>query len=239
MSRALVVLIAAAALAGCCSLDKETPFILEIPHVNGPFVIDGILDEACYREHAPLTAFVVAGDSARAAPPSKAWVLWNDMHFVCAFECADTTPAHCAPSDNEHDVDAQDRVELFLWNGDPNAAYHCIEAAPGGAVHDYAARFYRQFDSAWSPSGGWMCHAAPTPGGYSVEMALPKAAIEAMGILLQAGHLFRIGLFRADFDTLNGTPTWITWIDHGRVPNFHVAESFGHARLSLPVRKTD
>lgn len=238
MSRTCVVLMAAAVLTGCCSLPKEAPMTLEIPHETGPFVIDGVLDEVCYREHPPLTAFVVAGDPARTAPSTKAWLFWNETHLVCAFECADTTPADCGPSDNEHDVDGQDRAEIFLWTGDPSAAYHCIEAAPGGAVHDYAARFYRRFDSAWSPGGGWMCHAVRSPRGYSVEMALPKVAIEAMGIRMQACHLFRIGLFRADFDTLNGTPTWITWIDHGRDPDFHVAESFGHARLSPPARKT-
>ncbi len=232
MLRCFGCLTAILVLMGCSSLPRDATKTLQIPHVSAPFTVDGKLDEACYRQHAPLTAFVVAGDHARVAPPTRAWVFWNEEKIVCAFECADATPAFAAPTDNERDVDGQDRAEVFLWNGDPNATYYCIEAAPGGAVHDYAARFYRHFDSSWSPGNGWICEAALTATGYTVEMAIPKAVLEAMGLQLRAGYQFRIGLFRADFDVLNGQPTWITWIDHGREPDFHLAESFGTARLN-------
>ncbi len=52
-----------------------------------------------------------------------------------------------------------------------------------------------------------------------------------MGEKLVDGRQFRCGLFRADFDKLNGEPTWITWVDHEGEPDFHVAESFGIAEL--------
>lgn len=73
--------------------------------------------------------------------------------------------------------------------------------------------------------------------GYAVELILPKAAIEAMGLKLESGACFKVGLFRADFDKLNGQPTWITWVDHGREPDFYTADSFGTALLKAPPSK--
>ncbi|MBI3119675.1 MAG: hypothetical protein HYZ00_13355, partial [Candidatus Hydrogenedentes bacterium] len=144
----------------------------------------------------------------------------------------ESTPAWAAPVANERDVDGQDRAELFLWTGNDKGTYFCIEAAPGNAVHDYAAQFYRRFDDAWSPGNGAECRASLTPTGYHVEMILPKAAIVAMGLKLEPGQCFRMGLFRADYDRYSGQPTWITWVDRDSAsPDFHVAESFGTAKL--------
>ncbi len=189
--------------------------------------VDGNLNEACYQQIAPLEAFVMANDNSREVPSTKAWVFWSDSGLSFAFECVDDTPARTAPTSNEREVNGQDRVELFLWNGDPTAEYYCIEVASSGAVHDYKARFYREFDHSWAPAGGWSYQVTRTDDGYVLEANLPKAAIEAMGGSLAAGETTRIGLFRADFDTLNGEPSWITWIDYGGEPDFHVADSFG------------
>lgn len=220
------------AVTGCATAPQPAPNTLRIPYLAASITADGNLDEDCYRNFAPLTAFSVASVPARTAPPTKAWLFWNEKQFICAFACEDATPAWAPPKTSERDVDGQDRAELFLWNGNENGAYFCIEAAPKNAVHDYQARFYRQFDDTWSPAGG-TCRAALTPAGYTVEMVLPKAAMQAMGLKLSPGTRFRLGLFRADYDRYSGEPLWITWIDKGQgSPDFHVAESFGTAQLT-------
>jgi len=237
MTRLMICLVIALAVMGCATYTHEPPNLLRVPYLSDLITADGNFDEACYAQHAPLTSFVVAADHVRKPPLTKAWLFWNDQGLVCSFQCADSTPAWAKPDANEREVDGQDRVELFLWNGKPGGPYFCIEAAPAGAIHDYEARFYRKFDDTWSPVGEWMHKAALTPGGYAVEMLIPKSAIEAMGLKVESGSRFKIGLFRADFDTLNGQPTWITWIDHGREPDFHTADSFGAALLMAPSAK--
>ncbi|HOH29140.1 MAG TPA: carbohydrate-binding family 9-like protein [Candidatus Hydrogenedentes bacterium] len=228
-----VIAVAVTFAAGCALHPPEIAPLLEIPRIEEEVRVDGILDESCYRSHPPFENFVVAGNPARQAPSTHAWLFWNEETLVCAFVCEDTSPAWMPPSLNEREVDPQDRVELFIWRDEAAPVYACIEAAPGGAVHDYAARFYRKFDDRWSPAGGWARQAKIDPSGYSIEMALPRAAMEAMGVTLASGVRFRLGLFRADYDVLDGTPVWITWVDHGREPDFHVADSFGTAVLSL------
>jgi len=233
-------LVMALAVVGCATYRYEPAKLYRVPYMSDLIKADGNLDEECYRKHAPLTSFVVAADPTRKPPPTKAWLFWNEHSLVCAFECVDSTPAWAVPAADERNVDGQDRAEFFLWTGDSKGPYFCIEAAPGGAIHDYQARFYRKFDDGWfpaaagSPAGGWAHKAVLTPGGYTVEMIIPKSAIEAMGLKLGPGARFKIGLFRADYDKFNGRPTWITWVDHGREPDFHTADSFGTALLMAP-----
>ncbi len=223
----------AVAVSGCAGLHHDTAGFVRVPRATAEIQVDGKLDEACYRECAPLTAFVVAGEPARIAPEeTRAWLFWSEDRLVCAFECGDATPAWAPPNANERDVDGQDRCELFLWAGDAKGPYYCIEAAPGGAVHDYRAHFYRKFDDAWSAERE-NCRASWTPTGYVVEMAVSKKALDAMGLRLETGARFRAGLFRADYDKYCGEPTWITWIDRPHAPaDFHVAESFGTLELA-------
>ncbi len=167
-----------------------------------------------------------------AEPPStKAWLFWSEDFLYLAFDCIDSTPAIAPPTKNEKDVDGQDRVELFIWSGNPEDTYYCFEIAGEGALHDYSAQFYRKMDTGWSSIPEFDYQVLPNETGYTVEARIAKGALAKMGRSLAVGSQFRIGLFRADYDKLNGTPTWITWIDYGGKPDFHIEASFGAAEL--------
>jgi len=199
-----------------------------------PPCIDGRLDESCYRNTPALQSFVIAGNPSQLPSPTKAWLFWNSENLILAFDCQDTAIIAKEPSGNERDVDGQDRVELFLWSGNPRDTYYCIEIAARGAVHDYSCRFYRQFDSTWSYSG-WRHDVTQTPQGYQVEVSISRGALQQCGLDLKPGRRMRAGLFRADFVSAqpNAEPRWITWVDAPiPKPDFHVAESFGQCRLS-------
>lgn len=230
-------LLACAALECACMGCQTTP-VLDLPLCAGPFETDGRLDEPIYQTVAPLTDFTVAGQPDKSPASTQAWVFWNPDELVFAFRCEDATPVAKRSSVNENDVDPQDRVELFLWSGKPNDTYYCLEIAPLGAVHDYAARFYRQFDNTWSPAG-WRFAAVPVANGYCVEAALSREALRQCGFELEPNACFRAGLFRADFASWDAAcaPDWICWVDaRTPQPDFHVAESFGVFRLSNAKR---
>lgn len=210
--------------AGCQTLDT-----LDVPRCDTPFVIDGNLDETCYTDTAPLEKFIIADRVEEKPAPTKAWAFWSPEALVVAFDCTDATPISRDPSANENDVDPQDRGELFLWSGDAQDTYYCFEIAPRGAVHDYAARFYRKFDNTWTPSD-WAFATRETPEGYRVEFRIGRAAMEQCGFRLEPRARLRAGLFRADFHSAEpeATPDWISWVDaHTPQPDFHVAEAFG------------
>ncbi|MHB8521399.1 MAG: carbohydrate-binding family 9-like protein [Limisphaerales bacterium] len=212
--------------------------VLKVPEWPGRVTVDGKLNEACYRTPPSVARFVVAGNPAQQPQATKAWLFWQPERLIFAFECEDADIVAPPPSRKEHDVDLQDRVELFLWSGRKPDAYYCLEIGALGAVHDYRARFYRRFDDAWSPATGEYA-VSRSAHGYRVEGALSRAAIEAMGFHLEAGARWRVGLFRADFSSRSerSQPTWITWVDAATPqPDFHVPESFGEIVL-VPARK--
>lgn len=204
---------------------------LSVPHVTEDIIIDGVLNETCYGQWQPLTAFTNVSNRMSPVPATRFWAFWSKDHFILAFECCDPLIAATPPAGREHDVDVQDRVEWFLWSGRAADPYYCFEIAPLGAVHDYKARFYRMFDSAWTPQG-FTCKTRLTKTGYCVEASVSREGLAELGFTLEQGQTWRSGLFRADFDRLGGTPTWITWRDaQTKKPDFHVANAFGIFRL--------
>jgi hypothetical protein len=234
----VIMLLCALWMTNKCHAADDPP-VLNVTQLSGEIHLDGKLDEACYKQPPTVADFVVAGAPASHPQPTRAWLFWQPERLVFAFEVVDQQIVAAGPSQQEHDVDAQDRVELFLWSGRKTDTYYCIEVGARGAVHDYAARFYREFDDAWAPAALQVA-VTRTRSGYCVEAELPRAAVEAAGFALRAGEQLRGGLFRADFQPAQPDhPTWICWVDaRGPKPDFHVAESFGTIRLVDRTERT-
>jgi hypothetical protein len=202
-----------------------------VPQTEEQISIDGQLDEPLYKAK-PFAALTIAGERCKVTSSTEVWSAWDGEHLVIAFRCEDKTLAGAAASGSERDLDGQDRVEIFVWDGEPNSGYYCIEIGRKGAVHDYSARFYRKFDDSWSVAQGCEIRAVDSPSGYVVETKISKRALLSMIDQSDSDAPFWLGLFRADFDDLNGNPTWITWRDHGGVPDFHIPAAFKKVRLA-------
>ena len=227
-NRYRVVVILCGVLFLAAAKPNHTAQLLAVPEWSGALKVDGNLDELCYRSALPLTNFVVAGQPGKQPPRTRAWLFWNVERLLFAFECEDDKIIAAPPSKDERDVDGQDRVEIFFWSGRTADSYACFEIGARGAVHDYQARFYRKFDSAWKPEG-WTYATSLTAKGYRVEGEISRRAMKQLGFDLKPGARIRAGLFRADFSSIRADeePLWITWVDAaGPKPDFHVAESF-------------
>ena len=238
----------ALALAACCGMaaracGDDATSRLVVPFTSAEIRVDGKLDEACYQTPPQVETFAIAGQPNRQPPKTKAWLFWQRDRLIFAFDCEEADIVAAPPSSNKHDVNHQDRVELYLWSGRAEDTYYCIEIAAAGALHDYAARFHRRFDDDWSLVGLKFA-AARTAQGYRVEGTIPQAALAKMGFRLEPGDPWRLGLFRAAFASSDAAvvappavgpavePTWITWVDaKGPQPDFHVPESFGICTL--------
>ena len=110
----------AAVLLASCAHAPSTPerAALRVPCLVGRVAVDGRLGEACYRQFAPVTDFKVASHPDAVAPETKAWLFRNETEFWFAFAVRDDAIVAAPPSRDEHAVDTQDRVELFLWPED-------------------------------------------------------------------------------------------------------------------------
>jgi hypothetical protein len=135
----------------------------------------------------------------------------------------------------ESTLDREDRVEIFFARDAALERYFCLEIDPLGRVHDYAASYYRKFDSAWKCAGlqaAGRIHA----GGYTVEASIPlKTLSEMLGHPVAAGTTLRVGIFRAEFRKSalgDADDNWLSWIKPAApAPDFHVPSAFADWRV--------
>src|SRR5579872_1874869 len=120
-------ILAVVLLAGCMSATRPSPSLAVVPRMHESVVIDGKLSEPCYASAPLVSEFVVAGAPTASPQPTRAWIFWDSERLVFAFDVKDADIVAAAESGREHDVDAQDRVELFLWSGRTNDTYYCME----------------------------------------------------------------------------------------------------------------
>ncbi len=220
-------------LTACAHVPRDPVIALGIMRLTEPLQVDGRLDEPCYQRVIPVTDFKVASQPGAEARPTRAWLQWNEAGLWFAFVAQDTTLMAAPPTGDEHAVDAQDRIEIFLWPQD-SRRYFCLEIAPDGAVHDYAARIYRQFEDSWAPAGARVA-SRRTPDGYAVEGFLPATALHAMGVRSwKSGTRLHLGLYRADFrPEAPDDPIWLTWVEPNLPkPDFHVRATFAPVGLA-------
>lgn len=214
--------------------DAGLYLILAVP--SDGLVIDGRLDEPAWKQARAMTDFSAPWSPV---PPQKtefrAFTDKQTLYF--AFVVADDNLVLAQPYRGELTLDQEDRVELYFANDDKLARYWCLEIDAAGRVHDFAAKFDRDFDHTWDCPG---LKVAATRGqnGYTVEGSMPLASLAAMGLgPIRPGTTIVGGLFRADFKPSQQRPghieeTWITWIDPKTArATFHVPAAYGRFRF--------
>ncbi len=200
-----------------------------IPKLQQEIVIDGKLEEECYKNTQPVERFTVAGHPEQEAPTTQAWVFWNEEKMVFTFNCADENIAAKPRSWDEMAVAPQDRVEFYLWSGNEEDQFISFEIAPLGASLEYRTKYYRFFNFGWTPETLNFA-VSLTDEGYCMEAELFAEDLAQAKIPLDGGARFRAGLFRSQVEDLakNEEPTWITWIDASEpFPDFHIPRSVG------------
>ena len=196
--------------------------------------IDGRLSEPQWDGAESIRSFSFPW-SPRPAPATE-FRAWADAdHVYFGFTVEDDDLVVETPFDGESTLDREDRVEIFFACDEALNRYYCIEIDPLGRVHDYAAKHYRQFDSAWKCPG---LRTAGTrgPRGYTVEAAVPFATLnDLLGRITGPGAALRVGLFRAEFRSGalgDAADNWITWVTPATTePDFHVPSAFRRWRI--------
>jgi hypothetical protein len=217
------------AATGCAStMCPATYDVYYLPQAE--INIDGSLDEPDWKKARCERDFSFPWE-AKAAPATEFRSLFDDEFFYFSFRVHDEDVVVEKKFDAESVVDREDRVEIFFARGDKLKEYFCLEVDPLGRIHDYAASYYRKFDSSWS-CRGIRTAGSITKQGYSIEGSIPLRTLETLGLPSQgSGHMLRAGLFRAEFN--HGPESapeahWISWIDPGtEQPDFHVPGAFG------------
>jgi hypothetical protein len=227
---AFILLFSAAGCAGeRCPRSYEVQYLPRVK-IN----IDGIINESSWEKAASEKDFIFSWEQ-RQAPPTVFRAFCDDEFFYFCFQVHDEDPVFEEKFESESVVDVEDRVEIFFTCDAELKEYYCLEVDPLGRVHDYAACYYRKFDSTWD-CAGLRTAASITKAGYEVEGLIPLKTLDGLGLpSLHSGGILITGLFRAEFSRGQGTELeqhWISWVDLNKYkPDFHIPEAFGCMRM--------
>ncbi len=194
--------------------DWPAPATFDVPRAAAPPTIDGKLTDAAWERALVLTGVYPFGSTERRDEPETTWRLsWDADHLYLAFECQDTNLL--APElKRDAPVFAHDCVELFLLPRFETGVYWELVIGPGGSIYDALHVKYRD---RWGRYGrpeldieglqvatrvrGTPNDPSDTDEGYTVEVALPRAALpEYAHAPLAAGQTLHAMLVRLDKD---------------------------------------
>lgn len=168
---------------------------VEATRTASPPLVDGRLDEACWRTARPTTQFTVANSTRPAKIGTTAYVLYDDSALYFGLKCHEPNPKDILPRDvpfDNSDVFRGDCVEIML---DPrqsmNDYYHFGINVSGARCDRSVTQSGHVGDSHWN--GRWDAKTFVGSDFWSCEVAIP---FFTLGITPDVGSTWRINLCR-------------------------------------------
>lgn len=205
---------------------------LVAPRLSAPPVIDGDLSDACWADAAVLKSFWLAGTTGTAEDQTIAWVGFDKDNLYVAYACVDkkVTGAGSFPRDDRH-IWQNDGVEVHLSpTRDPGKFFQFIVGA-GGSQFDRDCSLEKYPDQvAWNAQ--WQSAVKQQPFGYTVEIAIPLAAIlDLKQYDVDRGTWWTVKLTRSDFGDHGGVRL-SSWTRMGQ----HTSDHFSQGDLYFEDR---
>jgi len=211
-------------------MDNTTIKSYKVHRVSeGDISLTGDGNSIGWRQAACLDDFSYPWEKSR--PRRTSFKAVHDERWVYfLFDVEDSNAYADTAMGNKLDVIDSARVEIFFRQDEQLSPYYCLEIDAVGRVLDYKGHHHRQFDFAWSwPANGLNVAARRSENEYTVEIAISKQSLHALGLL--SGSLLQAGLFRAECThTVNAREhmRWISWVKPAAdTPDFHIPSSFG------------
>jgi hypothetical protein len=235
---AVLFLLVVSIFANADKLSKDLYFVKKI---NTDILVDGMLNDASWREANILTKEIKARWTSGITPHTRFQALWNDDFLYFAFYAEDNEIILVNSILREQDIGQEDRVELFfttgtidqpiIENSDSLPEYYGIEIDAKGRVLDFSAKYYRKFNSNWNMKGLEVV-SYHDKNGYLIEGKISLSTLKDLD-LINKNNEMSVGVFRGDFTKKSHENVrWISWIDpETSQPDFHVSKAFGRFLL--------
>ena len=226
--RLFATICSALALAG--SLAAEPPFY-RAAHTLDTITVDGRLDELTWDALPRVERFVdIRRPDAADSAYTRATMAWDDRAFYFAFVALDDTPWNKMLERDAH-LWEQEVVEVFLDPDGDGRDYAELEVSPHNVVVDLlipAPGAVPADEAAKWNIAGLETAVVKQARGWTVEIAIPWAALEAAGVdgKPKIGDRWRVGLYRIErpLDAPQNAEL-MAWSPTER--NFHEPDKFG------------
>ena len=90
--------------------------ILQIPKTKNPPVIDGKINDTCWKNAAVVTGFLLSTSAGPATEQTKAYLCYDNTNLYIAFKCMESQIGEIKANIKKHDgaVCEDDCIEIFL-----------------------------------------------------------------------------------------------------------------------------
>ncbi len=152
--------------------------------VDAPLRIDGVLDEAAYRDLTPLSDFI-QNDPIEGAPATErtdVWLLFDDEHVYVVARCWETRPDLRIASEMRRDNIRIVRDDNFAWSFDPFYSRRngmLFEVSAVGGRLDAELTNESQVNTDWNPV--YDVSVGEFDGGWVMEAAIPFKSLRYRG----------------------------------------------------------
>ena len=205
--------------AGTEKTENLSPYVF-IPEIKTAPVLDGNLDEECWKNAARLAPFMLLNSDKRAENQTEAYIAHDDKNLYIAARCyAKVLDADLQMLDKfkaekkERDsgVFSDDSIEIFIAP-DKKQYFHFAANSLGTQYDGIAA------ENSWN--GEWTARASVKEKFWEIEIAIPFSEIK-----MSSGQSFYINICRNE-KADNEYSSWVL-LDSG----FHSPEKFGKAEI--------
>jgi hypothetical protein len=180
LTRACLIAAAALAVLSAPAAAKEEPRALDVRPTAVPPVIDGVLDDAAWRDAAHSDAFrqVYPGEGTDPSERTEFWVTYDADHLYVAVRCHDSAGlagirAYSMQHDQDNGSDDLVRIVFDSFHRQSDGYYFGLTAA--GAEHDGLVQNKEEPNNQWD--GLWTGKVTRDAGGWSAEFAIPTKSI--------------------------------------------------------------
>jgi len=145
-----------------------------IPAAKAPPKIDGVLDDACWKQSKPIEMRLLDGDTRKPTHPTRARLAASEKALYVGFRCTDPDIGQLVTRKRPHDANVweDDSVEVFLKCGaDASRQYYHVIINPDACVLD-------DFAGGKEWDGKIQTAVHRDKGYWSVEIVLPFSKMD-------------------------------------------------------------
>lgn len=161
---------------------------------DAPLVVDGILNDACWRKVKAVTNFLQLGSDKPAHHQSFGYVCYDDAHLYVGMKCLMPKGPRPVGEVRPHDsnIFCDEGVEIMLDPGLSRSNHYQIAVNAYGSVFDCMRLHEARIEElSWNSKAKTATHHGD--GYWSVEVAIPFRSLAAPA---QAGRAWGINLCR-------------------------------------------
>lgn len=189
-------LVVAVGLLACCfrgSASAQTApqsDAIAVPTTATAPAIDGDLTAPVWATAAKITLDHNLKNRSVADQATTAYLLTDARYLYIGFDAKQTGPIQASQHTNDTGGGTDDVVTAYLWPNGQNGFAYTFTSNPIGTHYQYSSE-----NTSYAPS--WLSSGKLVPGGYTVTMRIPLAAMRG------GGKSWRVALERYQIATLN------------------------------------